>query len=73
MVGVTACLNARHNVKSGISAFTACVRVERDRSTLFWYLPDRVTVTLSAPTAKLVRAMAADLDLAALAKLSAAR
>ncbi len=29
--------------KELVSGFTACVRVERDRSTLFGYLPDRLT------------------------------
>jgi hypothetical protein len=59
--------------KERVGGFTACVRVESDRATLYWYFPDRLTVTLSAPTEKLVRAMAADLKLAALANLSAAR
>jgi hypothetical protein len=56
-----------------IAGFMACLRVKGDRTTLFWYLPDRLTVTLSAPSEKLARAMAADLKLAAIAKLSAAR
>jgi hypothetical protein len=59
--------------KEKLGGFTACIRAERDRATIYWYLPDRLAVTLSAPTEKLVRAMAADLPLAALAKLSAAR
>jgi hypothetical protein len=57
--------------KETIAGHAACVRVEADRATIFWYLPDRLTVTLSAPTEKVVRAMAADLKITALAKLSA--
>lgn len=59
--------------KEKVSGETACVRVQADRTTLFWYLPDRLTVTLSSPTEALARKMAADLPIRDLAKLSAKR
>jgi hypothetical protein len=60
-------------VKEKVTGFVACVRVTPDRASLRWYLPDRLTVTLSAPGEKLVRQMAAALPLGALAQLSAKR
>jgi hypothetical protein len=57
--------------KQNVAGTMACVRVDRDRTTIFWYLPDRLTVTLSAPTEALTRKMALDLRIAELAKLSA--
>ncbi len=59
-------------VKEKVAGFVACVRVEPNRASVRWYLPDRLTVTLSAPEEKLVRRMADALPLVALAKLSAA-
>jgi hypothetical protein len=56
-----------------VTGATACVRVESDRTTIFWYLPDRIVVILSSPTEALTRAMAKDMPIAAIAKLSAAR
>jgi hypothetical protein len=57
--------------KKSVAGRMACVRVDPDRTTIFWYLPDRITVTLSGPTEALTRSMAADLRLADLAQLSA--
>lgn len=54
-----------------IAGGKACVKVEPDRTRLYWYLPDRLTVTLSAPTEALARKMAGGLRIADLAKLSA--
>jgi hypothetical protein len=59
--------------KEKVTGAMACVRVETDRTTIFWYLPDRITVTLSSPTEALTRKMAKDMPIAAIAKLSAAR
>jgi hypothetical protein len=57
-----------------VSGYAACVRVGEDGKTVIhWYLPDRLKVSVAAPTEKLARAMAADLPIAALAKLSATR
>lgn len=56
-----------------VGGFAACVRVSPDRASLHWYLPDRLTVDLSAPDEAVVRKMAADLPLARIAALSAAR
>ena len=59
-----------------VRGFIACVDVRpaSDGGTAIrWYLPDRLTVRIAAPTEKLARAMAAELPIAALAKLSAKR
>jgi hypothetical protein len=54
-----------------VQGFKACVRIEADRTSVRWYLPDRLSVTLSAPTEAMARKMAADLPLKQLASLSA--
>lgn len=60
--------------KEKVNGQTACVRVQPDgTTTVYWYLPDRLVVRLAAPKEALARAMAKDLPIAALAKLSAAR
>lgn len=58
--------------KEKVGGATACIDVRSDRTTIHWFLPDRLTVTLSAPTEATARAMAKDLDIAGLQKLSAA-
>ena len=59
-----------------VRGFDACVMIKPANdggASIRWYLPDRLTVRLAAPTEALVRKMAEDLQIAALAKLSAAR
>jgi hypothetical protein len=60
--------------KERVTGFTACVSVEDGgRTAIRWYLADRLTVRIAAPTEKLARKMAAELPIAKLAKLSAAK
>lgn len=59
-----------------VRGFAACVRIRPASdggASIRWYLPDRLTVRIAAPTEALVRKMAGELPIAALAKLSAAR
>jgi hypothetical protein len=65
--------SCKHTEK--VKGFTACVEVRpaSDGGTAIrWYLPDRLTVRIAAPTEALARKMAGELDIAGLAKLSAA-
>ena len=58
-----------------ILGHVACVKVGATSdggTSIRWYLPDRLSVRIAAPTEALARKLAADLPLAALAKLSAA-
>lgn len=60
--------------KEKLGGFMACVRVDADGSAAIrWYLPDRLTVRIAAPSEKLTRKMAGELPIAKLAKLSAAK
>ena len=60
--------------KERVNRFMACIAVEADGHTAIrWYLPDRLTVRIAAPTEKLARKMAGELPIAKLAKLSAAK
>jgi hypothetical protein len=57
-----------------VQGFDACVSVrpQADGGTsIRWYLPDRLTVRIAAPTEPLARKMAGELPIPALAKLSA--
>lgn len=60
--------------KERINGYVACVKVaaKSDGGTAIrWYLPDRLTVRIAAPTEELARKMAADLPIGKLAALSA--
>ena len=60
--------------KEKLGGYMACVSVEGDGSAAIrWYLPDRLTVRIAAPSEKLTRKMASELPIAKLAKLSAAK
>ena len=59
--------------KEKLGGFMACVSVQSDGTAIRWYLPDRLTVRIAAPTEKLTRKMAGELPIAKLAKLSAAK
>lgn len=57
--------------KETISGYVACVKIGDGSASIRWYLPDRLTVRVAAPTEDTVRKMAADLPIAKLAALSA--
>lgn len=60
--------------KEKVTGYVACVRVDtppNGGAAIRWYLPDRLTVRIAAPTEALARKMAADLPIAKLAALSA--
>jgi hypothetical protein len=52
----------------------ACLKVRKEdgETSIRWYLPDRLSVRIAAPTEALARKLAAELPIEALAKLSAA-
>lgn len=60
--------------KQKVTGYIACVRTTAapaGGTAIRWYLPDRLTVRIAAPTEELARKMAADLPIAKLAALSA--
>jgi hypothetical protein len=62
--------------KETLQGHSACIKVrpKSDGGTsIRWYLPDRLSVRIAAPTEELARKMAAELPIAELAKLAAAR
>jgi hypothetical protein len=59
--------------KEVINGYEARVEIDAERTTIKWYLPERLFVTLSSPTENMTRAMASDLRIGDLAKLAAQR